>query len=95
VAIVPVCEQAFRGARKLTTAQWCMPNLRLFDVNEVAEMLGRNQSWVRKLIYAGELKTVGGSKRLVISEGELERFVGNTVPYVPRHGPSRRKGATK
>jgi len=57
--------------------------------------LGRNQSWVRKLIYAGELKTIGGSKRLVVSQGELERFVGNTVPYVPRTGPTKRKRAAK
>jgi hypothetical protein len=84
-----------RSDRKLTTGQWCMPNLRLFDINQVAEKLGRNQSWVRKLIYAGELKTIGGSKRLVISEGELERFVGNTVPYAPRTGPSKRKRAAK
>jgi len=92
--IVSVCEQTCRVALKLTTAQQYMPNLRLFDINEIAELLGRDLSWVRKLIYAGKLKTVAGSKRLVVSGGELERFVGTTAPYVPRHSPSKRKVAT-
>jgi hypothetical protein len=73
-----------------------MPNFKLLDVNAVAEKLGRHTSWVRELIYSGQLKTVGGSRRLVVSEGELERFVSNTVPYVPRRGPNKgKKGVAK
>jgi Helix-turn-helix domain len=73
-----------------------MPNFKLLDVNETAERLGRHPSWVRELIYSGQLKTVGGSRRLVVSEGELERFVSNTVAYVPRRGPNKgKKGAAK
>ena len=51
-------------------------NFRLFDINEVAEMLGRNQSWVRKVIYAGVLKTVGGSSPHIASFSGFEHFSG-------------------
>jgi hypothetical protein len=72
-----------------------VPNFKFLDVNEVAEM-GRNPSWVLELIYSGQLKTVGGSRRLVVSEGELERFVSNTVAYIPRRGPNKgKKGVSK
>jgi Helix-turn-helix domain len=71
-----------------------MPKFKLLDVNEAAEQLGRHPSWVRELIYSGQVKTVGDSRRLVISEGELERFVSNTVPDVARRGPNKGKKGT-
>jgi hypothetical protein len=72
-----------------------MANLKLLDINEAAEMLGRTPGWVRRLIHEGVIKTVAASRRLVVTEGELERFVANTAPYVPRRGPYKRKAAAK
>jgi hypothetical protein len=72
-----------------------MPNLKLLDINEAAEILGRKASWVRRLIHSGAIKTVGGSRRLVVTEGELERFVSNTTPWVPRRGRYQKKVAVK
>lgn len=72
-----------------------MANLKLLDINEAAEMLGRTPGWVRRLIHEGAIKVVGGSRRLVVTEGELERFVSTTAPYVPRRGRYKRKAVTK
>jgi Helix-turn-helix domain len=72
-------------------------NFKLLTIGDAAERLGRTHSWVRKQIYAGMLKTVGGSKRLVVTEAELERFCSNTVTYTPRYNPNlnRKKAAAK
>jgi hypothetical protein len=72
-------------------------NFKLLTVEDAAERLGRTHSWVRKQIYAGMLRTVGGSKRLVVTEAELERFCSNTVTYTPRDTPNlnRKKAVLK
>jgi excisionase family DNA binding protein len=72
-----------------------MTNLKLLDITEAAELLGRTPGWVRRLIHEGAIKTVSGSRRLVVTESELERFVAVTAPYVPRRGRYKRKAAAK
>jgi hypothetical protein len=69
---------------------------RLLDLNEVGDRMGKHQSFARRLVYSGALKTVAGSPRLMVSERELERFLSTTETYKPRRGPNKgKKGVAK
>jgi hypothetical protein len=82
---------------ELTTAiKYMQESCRIFDLNEVADRMGKNQSYARRLVYSGALRPIAGSRRLMISETELQRFISTTEPYKPRRGPNKgKKGVTK
>jgi hypothetical protein len=68
---------------------------RIFDLNEVADQMGRNQSFVRRAVRSGLIRPVAGLRRLMISEMELQRFLSTTEPYTPRHRPGKRTEVAK
>lgn len=73
------------------TTMYMEKSCRVFDLNEVADRMGKHQSFARRLVYSGALRPLAGSRRIVISETELQRFLSTTEPYKPRRGPNKEK----
>lgn len=53
------------------------PLPKFYFVNEVSEMLRRSEASVRWLIHTKQLKTGKLGGRVVISAGELDRFIND------------------
>ena len=68
---------------------------RIFALNEAADQMGRNESFVRRAVRAGLIRPVAGLRRLMISETELQRFLTTTEPYTPRHRPGKKAEVAK
>jgi hypothetical protein len=67
---------------------------RIFNLNEVADQMGRHKSFPRRLVRLGLLKPVAGLRRIMVSEVELQRFLTTTEPYIPRHKPGKKLGVS-
>jgi hypothetical protein len=91
-AFVSAWIQMTAACFELTSLHKYMKSCRIFGVNEAADKIGQHQSFVRRAIRSGLLKTVAGLDRLMISELELERFVHTVEDYRPRHRPGQKLG---
>jgi excisionase family DNA binding protein len=52
---------------------------RAFSPREVAAQLGRDRASVYRWLASGEIKPIAVSGRLMISDRELERFLGSNT----------------
>jgi excisionase family DNA binding protein len=57
---------------------------RAYTIAEAAGLLGVHKVSVYRRIYSGEIKVLAGFGRLMITETELQKFLGDVKAYVPR-----------
>ena len=70
---------------KITTiSESGLPDLRAYTIAQAAKMLGVHKVSVYRRIYEGKLKVLSGFGRLMISEGELEKFLNKVEIHTPR-----------
>jgi excisionase family DNA binding protein len=72
-------------AQNISTAENGLAVRRAYTIAEAAQLLGCHKVSVYRRIYAGEIKILKGFGRLIISEAELNRFLGDDEVYTPRH----------
>jgi excisionase family DNA binding protein len=56
-------------------------NRRAFTIPEVAQMLCIHKVSVYRHVHLGELRLIAKGGRMMISDKELDRFLGNAVEY--------------
>jgi hypothetical protein len=51
--------------------------IRLFSINETADIIGTNRTYVSYLVKKGMLKAQGEGKNKMIYEGDIENYIMN------------------
>ena len=67
-----------------STSESGLANRRAYTIAEAAELLGVHKVSIYRRIYSGDIKVLSGFGRLMISDTELDRFLGKVEVYVPR-----------
>ena len=65
---------------------------RAFSLKEAAPQCGASYSTLWRAACRGDLKVLAGMGRMMVSEAELNRFLGHTKTHTPK--PRKRKPST-
>jgi hypothetical protein len=58
-----------------------------FSPREAGAIIGKSATYIYRQFYAGRLKPISDSGRLMISRGELDRFLNRGAEYDPKPKP--------